>query len=115
MENNTKIDDGIRLLNEIHEKIKSNIISMTEVKVNNLNAVIIVWQNRINGSGKEFTIKFNINGQDFTAEGSYNGLDIIANNNSGKSEQQMIHELVYKAIMDTLAKLIYHEVHIIQK
>lgn len=106
MENKTQIDDGIRLLNEIHEKTKANIVNLIDVKNNNLDGVVIVWDDQINGSGKSFTIKFEINGEIFTSEGSYNRMDALVYQNSGvnKDVNQMIVELVTKAVMDALAK-----------
>lgn len=102
-------DDSVRLLNEMQEKAKSNIIATIEAK-NNLVDVLGVYFRANNPIDMtvEFLAKFKLNGKEFDIVAKIERSEIIneAKKEFGGYGHKHIIEIVYTKLSQEIAKVL---------
>src|SRR4051812_2071854 len=68
-EHKAPTDESVKLLNEMQEKAKKNIIATIHIEQNYLKAIVIYTQDDVVSGRMKYAIKFNLNGKDCNIEG----------------------------------------------
>lgn len=97
-------DESIRLLNEMQDVAKKNIIKAIRVKENYLDAVVIIYQDmpRHIAFGYDFQLKFTINAEEFIITGQITDEDF--KRSLMGMDEYIIKNILYDKFSKAIAK-----------
>lgn len=100
-EHKAPTDESVRLLNEMQEKAKKNIIQTIKIGDNVLNAVVIYYQDDFIGHNINFTIRFTFNGKEYFIQDSIDKYEYKFD-----SYMKLGSEIVHKMLFTKFSELI---------
>lgn len=99
-------DESVRLLNEMQEKAKKNIISIIEIKENWIQAICIYYTDEAINNRLNFQMKFILNNNEYFIESHINKHDW---NNEYQGYLGLGSEIVYKKLIKRFSEAIADE------
>lgn len=98
-------DESIRLLNEMQEKAKKNIIATIRIEQNHLKAVVVYFVDDVSKNSVNYHLKFTLNEKDYTLEGHIDRFewdDEIRKNYMGIGNAK-VFDILHKKFAEVLA------------
>lgn len=108
-EHKAPTDESIRLLNEMQEKAKENILKTVYIDENNLKAVCVYYLTTPDSMMIECHIRFNLNGVDYTINHKLNRFQytkIIYGEQYLGMGVKVLYDLLIKTFSDKIAETI---------
>ncbi len=104
-------DESIRLLNEMQDKARKNIILTIPIENNILTGIAIMYQDTVVRDAVLLHIRFTLNGKDYIIEEDFNKLDWIQMKHEAKEwityeEREKAEQLVIDTLLPRVGELI---------